>query len=314
MRIGGDCAAILVTGCAGFIGSNLCEMLLAEGYRVIGVDNLSAGTLENIPGGVEFHQIDVRDPTIAKVLKGCEAIFHLAAKNCLLDCLKAPVEAADINVNGTVQVLEAARTQGVSRFIYAGSSAEYGSVVEFPSRVDDVAPTGVYAASKRAAWHFCESYRRLYGLSLTTLRYFNVYGPVQDYRRTLPPVMSAFILKVLSGIRPTIYGTGLKRRDFVYVDDVNRFHLLCLRDPRTHGRIFNVGSGVNYSIREIFDRIEAILETGLEPEYQPDLPGEAEVTLADISQNVALGWRPQVGLDEGLQRSIAYIRERVLKV
>lgn len=303
---------VLVTGCAGFIGSNLCRMLLDEGHKVVGIDNLSAGTLENVPDGVEFHELDIRTSDLAEVFSGAAAVFHLAAKNCLLDCMQNPLETADINVSGTVRVLEAARTSSVPKMIYADTSAEYEGVTDFPSRVDRVHPIGTYAASKRAAWHFCDSYSRLYGLRLTTLRYFNVYGPAQDFRRVVPPVMSAFIMKMLAGVRPTIYGTGAKRRDFIYVDDVNRFHLLALTDPRTDGRIFNVGSGVNHSICEIFDAIEAQLRTGITPEYAPDLPGEAEVTLADISDASALGWWPEIDLAEGLRRSIEYIRTRVL--
>jgi UDP-glucose 4-epimerase len=303
---------VLVTGCAGFIGSNLCRMLLDERYEVAGIDNLSAGTRENIPAGVKFLEADIRSPVIADAFAGCEAVFHLAAKNCLLDCMQSPLETVDINVRGTVQVLEAARATGVPKLIYADTSAEYEGITEFPSRVDLVHPIGTYAVSKRSAWHFCDSYSRLYGMRLTTLRYFNVYGPAQDFRRVVPPVMSAFIMKMLAGVAPTIYGTGGKRRDFIYVDDVNRFHLLCLQDPRSDGGVFNVGSGVNYSIREIFDAIENQLRTGLSPAVAPDLPGEAEITLADIGESIRLGWRPEVDLAEGLRRSIEYIQTRVL--
>jgi UDP-glucose 4-epimerase len=287
-------------------------MLLEEGHEVLGIDNLSAGTRENIPDGVRFHELDIRAPDIVEVFRGVHTVFHLAAKNCLVDCMQNPLETADINVRGTVQVLEAVRAQGVPKLVYADTSAEYEGVTELPSRVDRVAPVGTYAASKRAAWHFCDSHRRLYGLRLTTLRYFNVYGPAQDFRRVVPPVMSAFIMNMLAGVRPTIYGTGAKRRDFIYVDDANRFHLLCLRDPRTDGRVFNVGSGVNHSIREIFDAVEAQLRTGLTPVFAADLPGEAEITLADISGGTSLGWRPEVDLTEGLRRSIDDIRTRVL--
>ncbi|MCL5291262.1 MAG: NAD-dependent epimerase/dehydratase family protein [Actinobacteria bacterium] len=287
-------------------------MLLAEGYQVVGIDNLTAGTLENIPEGVEFHKLDIRSDDVAGHFKGCDAVFHLAAKNCLIDCMENPLDTADVNVRGTVQVLEVTRTAGVTRFIYADTSAEYEGVTKFPTPVDEVAPIGTYAASKRAGWHFCDSYRQLYGMDLTTLRYFNVYGPAQDYRRVVPPVMSAFIIKMLEGKPPSIYGTGEKRRDFVYVNDVNRFHLLCLEDKRTIGKVYNIGSGINYSIREVFDRIEALLKTGLQPVYEPDLPGEAEVNLADISESQKLGWEPEIDLDEGLKRSIAYIRERVM--
>src|SRR5690606_17402251 len=134
----------------------------------------------------------------------------------------------------------------------------------------------------------------------------------QDYRRTIPPVMSAFILRLLRGERPTIYGTGEKRRDFIYVDDVNDFHLLCLTDPRTDGRVFNLGSGTNHSVREILDIIQRLLGTDVVPVHEPDLPGEAQETLAEISAAAELGWAPRVSLEEGLRRSIAYIREHVL--
>jgi nucleoside-diphosphate-sugar epimerase len=145
-------------------------------------------------------------------------------------------------------------------------------------------------------------------MTMTALRYFCVYGPRQDYRRTIPPVMSAFIIKLLRGERPVIYGTGDKRRDFVYVDDVNDFHLRCVDDDRTNGRAFNVGSGTNASVREIYDTIASLLGSDVEPEHRPDLPGEATENLADISAARALGWEPRTDLREGLRRSIDYIK------
>jgi len=124
--------------------------------------------------------------------------------------------------------------------------------------------------------------------------------------------MSAFIIRMLSGQRPVIYGTGEKRRDFIYVDDVNDFHLLVLEDPLADGRVFNVGSGINFSVNEVYGLIERQLKTGLQPIYEPDLPGEAEITLADIAEARNLGWRPKIDINEGLRLSIEYIRERVL--
>jgi UDP-glucose 4-epimerase len=305
-------AAILITGAAGFIGSHLATRLLDEGHRVIGLDNLSAGTRANLDPRLTFVEADIRDAGIARHFAGVEAVFHLAARTCLPDCLRHPCETSDINVTGTVAVLEAARGAGVRKLIYADTSAAYEGVPELPSRVDRVCPIGPYAVSKRAGALFCQSYQRLHGLPVTILRYFNVYGPAQDWRRVIPPVMSAFILRLLRGERPTIYGSGEKRRDFVYVDDVNAFHLLALRDRATDGRVFNVGSGVNYSVNEVFALIEAELRTGLTPRHEPDLPGEAEATLADIADGRALGWEPKVDIREGLRRSIAYLRERVL--
>jgi len=305
-----DC--VVVTGVAGFVGSNLAKRLLDKGYCVRGIDNLSAGTLENVDQRLEFHRADIRDPDLQPILERVYAVVHLAAKTCLTDCLNNPVEAASVNVLGTANLLEAARQAKVGKFIYADTSAEYEGITEFPSKEDKIRPVGVYAASKHSGAAFCESYRELYGMNLTIVRYFNVYGPAQDWRRVIPPVMSAFIIRMLRGERPIIYGTGEKRRDFIYVDDVNDLHLLLLDDPRSNGRVFNVGTGVNYSINEIYRLVEELLHTGLEPIYKPDLPGEAQVTLADITAARSLGWEPKMDIHEGLRRTIQYIRERVL--
>jgi UDP-glucose 4-epimerase len=183
-----------------------------------------------------------------------------------------------------------------------------------PTPESEEAPRSHYALSKQAARVFAEGFARDHGMRLTALRYFCVYGPRQDYRRTIPPVMSAFAIRLLTGVRPTIYGDGSKRRDFVYVDDVNDFHMQCLTDPRTVGTVVNLGGGKSYSVKDILARIQHLLGTSVTPEFKPDLPGEAFETLGDISRARALGWSPRVDLDEGLRRSIAYIREHVLPV
>jgi UDP-glucose 4-epimerase len=159
--------------------------------------------------------------------------------------------------------------------------------------------------------HFAEAYKRYYGMTFTALRYFCVYGPVQDYRRTIPPIMSAFIIKLLKGERPVIYGTGKKRRDFIYVDDVNDFHLLCLRDPRTDNETYNLGSGENHSVLEIYELVSRLLGVRRDPEFRPDLPGEAQMTLADISKASALGWKPKTSLQSGLLRAVDYIKSEM---
>lgn len=303
---------IMITGVAGFIGSNLAERLLAEGYSVVGVDNLAYGVAEQIPEGVEFHKADVRDRSLHRLFDGIDVVFHLAAKNCISDCQQDPVETADINVTGTVNVFESARRAGVRKIVYAESSALYEGSQRYPTPEEDEAPESFYAVSKIAGRDFADGYHRYFGTCATALRYFCVYGPRQDYRRTIPPLMSAFIIKLLTGQQPTIYGSGRKKRDFVYVDDVNDFHLRCLTDPRTDNGTFNLGSGENYSVQDIFDRIEGILKTGITPIYKPDLPGEAESTLADISRARALGWTPKTSLEAGLHAAIAYIRQHVL--
>jgi UDP-glucose 4-epimerase len=305
---------LAVTGVAGFIGSNLADRLLGDGHQVVGIDNLAYGPREQIPDGVDFRRVDIRESGLEAHFSGCDAVFHLAAKNCIADCQADPVETADINVTGTVNVFEAARRAGVRRVVYAESSAMYEGSELLPTPETELAPRSVYAISKLAGMAFAESYARFHGLELTALRYFGVYGPRQDYRRTIPPVMSAFILKLLRGERPVIYGTGEKRRDFVYVDDVNDFHLLCLRDRRTIGETYNLGFGTPHSVGEIYARVAALLGSTLEPIHLPDLAGEAQTTHADIAKARALGWEPKVDLDEGLRRSIRYIAEHVLDV
>lgn len=304
---------ILVTGVAGFVGSNLAKYLLDSGYEVVGIDNLSAGTADNVDARVEFHKRDIRDEEIYPLFAKLDSVFHLAAKSSLTDCLAKPLEAASVNVLGTLNVMEAARKAGVAKVVYSDTSAEYEGISEFPTREDKVRPIGVYAASKHGGAAFCDSYRELYHMNVTIVRYFNVYGPAQDWRRVVPPVMSAFIIRMLQGERPVIYGSGEKRRDFIYVDDVNALHRVILDDPRSAGRVFNVGTGTNYSVNEVYAAVESLLNTGLEPVYKPDLPGEAQMTLADISSARELGWSPRVELREGLSRSIRYIQEKVLQ-
>lgn len=301
---------VMVTGVAGFVGSNLGKHLLDRGYSVIGIDDLSAGTLENVDARVEFHKMDIRDAMVYRLAERADAIFHLAAKASLTDCLAHPLEAASVNTLGTLNMLEAARQANVPKFVYADTSAEYEGLTEFPTKEDKVLPIGVYAASKHGGYAFCESYLRLYGMNITVFRYFNVYGPAQDWRRVIPPVMSSFIMRMLNGEKPVIYGTGEKRRDFIYVDDVNELHIAVLENPASKGMVLNAGTGTNLSVNEVFQLVEEQMKTELKPVYKPDLPGEAQVTLADISRAKSLGWAPKIDVREGLRRSIQYLKEK----
>ncbi len=304
---------IIITGVAGFIGANLARVLGASGKKVVGIDNLSAGLMDHVPPDVEFHLQDIRAPGLERLFSGADALFHLAAMNCISDCQKNPEETVSINVAGAVNVMEAARKAGIRKVIVAESSALYEGCPELPTPETDVRPESFYAVSKLAGRLFAQAFHRTYGMTFTALRYFCVYGPIQDYRRTIPPVMSAFIIKLLKGERPIIYGSGRKRRDFIYVDDVNRFHLQCLTDPRTDNRTFNLGSGKNHSILEIYDMISGLLGIRIEPEFRADLPGEARETLADIRAARSLGWEPGTDLTTGLQNAVAYIREEMRK-
>ncbi len=306
---------ILITGVAGFIGSNLAERLLrvqSSRFKVIGIDNLAYGVKEQIPPGVEFHQLDIRSKDIYPLFEEVDTVFHLAAKNCVSDCQADPVETADINVTGTINVFEAAKKAEVRKVIYAESSALYEGSCVFPTPESEVKPETFYAVSKLASMYFAKVYKAFYNLRFTALRYFNVYGPRQDYRRTIPPVMSAFIIKLLNKERPIIYGTGNKRRDFIHVDDVNDFHILAMNDDRTNGKVYNLGYGKNYSVREIYDIIKGFLKTGIEPEYRDDLSGEAEITLADISEPKKLGWSPKIDIYSGIKDMIEWIKINVV--
>ncbi len=303
---------IVITGVAGFVGSNLADYLLGRGYEVVGIDNLAYGLKSQIPETCGFHQIDIRDPQMIGVIEEGDVIFHLAAKNCIADCQDDPVETASINVAGTANVFEAARQGRAAKVIYAESSALYEGSRILPTPEDEVHPQSFYAISKAASMAFADAYSEFHGVASTALRYFCVYGPRQDYRRSIPPVMSAFIMRLAEGRAPTIYGTGGKRRDFIHVDDVNRFHELCITDDRTTGQVYNLGAGENYSVRDIYDHVAGLMAMDVPPEHKPDLPGEAEETLADITRARSLGWKPQIGLDAGLQTMIDYLAKEGL--
>jgi nucleoside-diphosphate-sugar epimerase len=303
---------ILITGVAGFIGSNLADYLLKKGYEIVGIDDLSYGLIEQVPQKVEFHKADITDRIIFHLFDNIDIVFHLAAKNCISDCQLDPVETARINVGGTVNVFEAGKQARVKKIIYAESSAVYEGSSVFPTPEEDEKPESFYAISKMAGKLFADAYRRFSNLNTIALRYFNVYGPKQDYRRAIPPLMCAIIINLLKGDRPVIYGDGQKRRDFIYIDDINKFHELLMNDQSITSGTFNLGFGQNYSVMEVYNTIRKLLKTDIAPEFKTDLPGEAFQNLADISKAQNLGWSPQVDLEEGLNLSIDYIRNNIL--
>ncbi len=307
---------VLVTGIAGFIGSNLADRLLAEGHTVVGVDNLAYGRREQVPAGVEFHELDIRSQEIYPLFEGVDRVFHLAAKNCLPDCQADPVATMDINVTGTANVFEAARRVGVPRTMYAESAA----VEEGDERLK-----GFYAISKLADGRVAEGYRAAFGMDIVGLRYFNLYGPRQDYRRKSPPVMSKLIITFLKGgqplgrelgaERPVIFeGDEDNKRDFVYVDDVNDFHMFCLKDDRVQNKMFRLGSGKSTSVKEVYETIVRLMEVKPDPITKSRPAGDPPVaTLADWSEAKALGWKPKTSLEDGLRAQIAWMREELKK-
>jgi nucleoside-diphosphate-sugar epimerase len=303
---------VLITGVAGFIGSNLADRLLKEGHEVVGVDNLSYSPKEQIPQGVKFHKLDIRSKDIYPVFGGIDTVFHFAAKNSISDCQKDPLDTADINVLGTVNVFLASSKAKVRKIIYAETSAIYEGSTKLPTPEEDEHPHTFYAISKMATKYFAEGFERFHGLKMTALRYFNVYGPRQDYRRSIPPVFSAFIIKLLKGEQPIIYGDGSKRRDFVHVDDLNDFHILAMKDDRTNGKVYNLGTGKNVSILEIYQTIAKIIGTDIKPDFRPNLEGEAQENLADITKAKALGWAPKTNMEEGMKGMVEHIKQHVV--
>ena len=303
---------ILITGVAGFIGSNLADRLIKDGnYEIIGIDNLSYGIKEQIPNGVTFYQLDIRDKSIYSLFKDVDYVFHFAAKNCISDCQIDPVETIDINVNGTMNIFEASKQNNIKKIIYAESSAMYEGSNIYPTPEYHVKPQSFYALSKMCTMILAKGYSRFSNLKMTALRYFCVYGPRQDYRRTIPPVFSSFIIKLLKGEQPTIYGTGEKQRDFIHIDDINDFHMLCINDEKTNDKVFNLGSGKNYSVNEIYSIISTLLNSNIKPQYKFDLPGEAFSNLADITEAKKLGWYPKVNIKNGLKSSIDFIKNEI---
>jgi len=306
---------IIITGVAGFIGSNLADYLIKEGFtNIVGIDNLSYGLKSQVPTKIDFFEYDIRSSDIINLFEEDDIVFHLAAKNCIADCQADPLETADINISGTINVFNAAVKKKVKKVIYAESSAVYEGVNVFPTSEEQVKPKSFYAISKYCIHHFAKSYKQYYGLDTIALRYFNVYGPRQDYRRSFPPVIVSFIMSMLKGERPVIYGDGTKKRDFVYIDDINHFHKLIITEERALNKIFNLGYGKNYSVYDLYLEIEAILKTGLKPIYKDNLPGETQENLADITRVQNLGWKPEFDIADGLIKSIKYIKQNVLNV
>jgi UDP-glucose 4-epimerase len=305
----------LVTGGAGFIGSNVVDALLERGDAVTAVDDLSTGRRENLEqalsNGAELVELDIRDGrAVADVVERTkpDAIFHLAAQIDVRKSTADPVFDARVNVEGTINVLDAALKAEVPRFVNTSSGgAIYGEGKMLPAREDHpVAPEAPYGQSKFAAEGYCELYRRLHGLSAVSLRYGNVYGPRQDPLGEAG-VIAIFCGRVLEGKRPTVFGDGLQTRDYVYVEDVVRSNLAAA--DTNVGGAFNVGTGVETTVLEIVEALAPHAQDGFEPEHEPERPGEVRHIAVDCTRAEAeLGWRAQTSLADGLERTLASIR------
>jgi nucleoside-diphosphate-sugar epimerase len=306
----------LVTGAAGFIGSHLCRRLVADGHEVIGFDDLSEGTFDNLADvpEVAFVEADLRDEqSVIRAAEGAEVIFHQGAKRSVPRSLVEPFLTTDVNVRGTLNVLEAARATG-ARVVYASSSSVYGDQVSFPLHEDLYPrPKSPYAASKLADEALAGAYTSSLGIPTVGLRYFNVYGPRQDPQSEYAAVVPRFIVACLTGSRPVIHGDGQQSRDFTFIDDVVQANLRAAGAPeRAQGRAFNVGGGGQpTSVNKLLAVIASLTGAAPDPLTEPARDGDVRTTQADLSQvREALGHEPSVDITEGLRRTVEWFRER----
>ena len=302
---------VLVTGPDGVLGSNLVRVLCEKGYSVnVFLEKKStAKTLKGLSIS-RFYGDILNLKELDAAIKGCDVVIHGAASTSVFPARNPFVRR--VNVDGTKNIFEASIRKNIRKVIYAESSAVYEGTKKFPSSETDASPQSVYAKSKIATHFIAKDFLKSHGLISTGLRYFNVYGPKQDYRRTIPPVFSAFIIKLLQKKSPTIYGDGSKKRDFVYVDDVNNFHLMCINNDKTNNKVFNIGSGKNYSIKDVYEEISLILDSDISPLFEANFDFEAQENLANINEARKIGWNPTTNLSEGLKKSIDYIKENVI--
>ncbi len=300
----------LVTGGAGFIGSHLVETLVASGEPVRVLDNFSTGRWENLSAvrdQIEVIEGDIRDPlAVQQAVEGAEVVAHLAAIVSVERSLQNPQETMDVNTGGTLNLLEAARQAGVSRFLFASSAAVYGDHSELPLREDlPLRPLSPYAASKVAGEALCHAYRAAYGLPTVILRFFNIYGPRQDPCSPYSGVISIFAGRMRDGRPPIVYGDGLQTRDFVYVGDGVAALIRAGKQDGAVGAVVNVARGEETSVLRLVTLLNQTLGAALEPEFAPPRAGEIRRSAGDPRRaRSILGWQPTVGLAEGLARLI----------
>ncbi len=307
----------LVTGVAGFIGSSLAEALIARGEQVRGVDNFLTGKRENLSSfrdRLDFREADLRDP--AAMLAACEGvdtIFHEGALPSVPRSVKEPIPSHECNVNGTFNLLNAARAAGVRRVVYAASSSAYGNQPGMPRRETMVPmPIAPYAVQKLTGEYYMKSYWQVYGMETVCLRYFNIFGPRQDPQSPYSGVMAKFILQMMRGEQPTIFGTGEQGRDFTYIANAVSANLLAAAAPaeKVAGRVFNVACGGRHTLKETFAVIATLLDFRKPVLFGPARTGDVLDSQADISAaRDAFGYEPQVGFEEGLRRTVAWYKE-----
>lgn len=305
---------VLVTGGAGFIGSHIVERLVREGHEVKAYDNLSSGKRENlaaVASDVELVEADVRDaPQLDFYAAGCDVIFHEAAVVSVPYSVEHPQETHDVNIQGTLNVLQAAKRRGVKRVVFACSAAVYGDDPEMPKRESmRPQPMSPYGIEKITGEYYLSVWSQLYGVETVSLRYFNVFGERQDPTSPYSGVISIFVDRALRGAGVTLFGDGGQYRDFVYVGNVVDANVRAATTPGVSGRAYNVGCGQKTTLLELLDTIEKIVGSSVPRTHAPPRAGDIRESIADISKiRAELGYQPTVGVEEGLGRLIAHIR------
>ncbi|MCC7141211.1 MAG: SDR family oxidoreductase [Candidatus Eisenbacteria bacterium] len=309
----------LVTGGAGFIGSHIVERLLREGRRVRVIDNFSTGRRENLapllrayPTTLELLEADIRDEAmVRRAMDGATHVVHQAALASVQRSVTDPKPTHDVNMTGTLLLLEAAREQKVRRFVFAGSSSVYGDQPELPKH-EEMAPRprSPYALSKLVGESYCQLFFELYGLETVTLRYFNVFGPRQTPDSQYAAVIPLFARAVVKGETPEIFGDGEQTRDFTFIENVVEANLLALTRPGVGGQVVNIGCGDRTSLLQLLRTIARLRGAEVAPSFQPPRAGDVRDSQASIeAARRLLGYEPKVNLEEGLRRTLAWFLE-----
>jgi nucleoside-diphosphate-sugar epimerase len=304
----------LVTGGAGFIGSNIVERLVKTGEEVVVLDNLCEGKLKNLSSvkdKITFIKGDIRnEKDLDKALKGVDFVLHQAALRSVPKSMKRPLEYNDVNVNGTLKLLIKAKEHKVKRLVFASSSSVYGERDKFPERESDsVNPISPYAATKLIGEYYCRLFSNSFGLETVSLRYFNVFGPRQSLDNQYAVVIPKFIACILNNESPPVHGDGLQERDFTFVANVIEANIKAAAAKDISGKIFNVACGSATSVLSIVDAVNAILGKNIKPVFESKRPGDIRKTIADIRElKTKLGINNFIRFDEGLKRTIKWFK------
>lgn len=301
----------LVTGGAGFIGSHVVRRLLAERIEVRVLDDLSTGSRENLDGlGVELLVRDLARDPLDDAVHGIDAVLHLGALGSVPRSVADPLASHHAAATGTLRLLVACREAGVGRFVSSSSSSVYGNVATPPMReAMPTAPRSPYAVAKLASEGYVRVFAQLHGMHTVNLRYFNVFGPRQSPNSPYAAVIPLFVRAALRGESPRVNGDGRQSRDFTYVDNVVDANLLAARAPHLGGESINIAAGSPHSLLDVLDAIGAFLGKPVVPTFGPERPGDIRDSHADITlAREVLGFTPRVPFDEGLRRTIAWLR------